>query len=265
MPMPKKPLTIPSSTGFLVKMLFGFGFLLVLAYSALVAFNPRARQWATSEDGPTPFKFVNQILALPAQLIGKTKEVVATNDARVRVLDRVIAAEAKGTPSVADKPLTDPFGQPAPTPGTSAARAAAKTGGEEAGNRVSREALLAMAAKDTPPAAAIQPAPPVRPVVAEAPPTAGPAELKLPGGVVVTNRSPDGAPPASGPFMYWAASLTVSAVSNSSPARFLMNGRLVREGDEASRPLGITFDHVDAAAKLIYFRDKGGAVVTRSY
>jgi hypothetical protein len=65
--------------------------------------------------------------------------------------------------------------------------------------------------------------------------------------------------------MYWVASLSISGVSKSSPARFLMNNHLVREGDEVNRQLGVTFDHLDAAAKLIYFRDKGGAVVTRSY
>jgi hypothetical protein len=263
MPTPKAPLPIPSSAGFMVKMLFGFGFLLVLAYSALVALNPKAREWATSKNGPTPFKSVNQLLALPAQLVGKTKDVVATNDARVGVLDRVIAADAKGTSGVAGKPLNDPFGQPAATSGTSTARATAAAGGDDS-NRVSREALLAMAAKDTPESPATQPVP-VSTVAAEIPPAPGPAELKLPGGVVITNRSPEGTPPASAPFMYWAASLTVSGVSNASPARFLMNGRLVREGEEASKPLGITFEHVDPAAKLIYFRDKGGAVVTRSY
>ena len=248
----------------MVKMLFGFGFLLVLTYSALVALNPKARQWATSKDGPTPFKSVNQLLALPAQLVGKTKEVVATNDARGGVLDRVIDADTKGTTGLAGKPLTDPFVQPANAAGMSTARATAAAGGEDAGNRVSREALLAFAAKDTPQATATPPAP-VNPVATEAPPAPGPAELKLPGGVVITNRSPEGAPPASEPFMYWAASLTVSGVLNSSPARFLMNGRLVREGEEASGPLDITFDHVDPAAKLIYFRDKSGAVVARSY
>lgn len=247
----------------MVKMLFGFGFLLVVAYSALVALNPRARDWATSANGPTPFEFVNQILALPARLVGKTRDVVAANDARVGVLDRVIAADAKGTTGSAGKPLTDPFGPRVATPGMSAARAAA-AGEVQDGNRVSREALLALAAKDTAEVAPPQPAI-SDPVAADAAPAPGPTELKLPGGVVVANRSPEGTPLASRAFMYWVASLTVSGVSNSTPARFLMNGRLVREGDEANKPLGITLNHVDPAARLIYFQDKAGAVVTRSY
>lgn len=244
-------------------MCFIFGFLLVLAYSALVALNPKAREWATSADGPTPFKTINQILAIPARLIGKTKDVVARNDARVGTLDHVIAADAKGGKGTSSKPLTDPFGPPRATPDASTVRSAGAEGAN-ADQQVSREALLALAAKNPPEVVPPEPAP-AAPVAAEAPPTAGPAELKLPGGIVITNRSTNGSPAASTPFMYWAASLTVSGVSGGSPSRFLMNGRLVREGDEASKQLGIIFERVDAPAKLLYFRDKSGAIVTRSY
>jgi hypothetical protein len=194
--------------------------------------------------------------------VGKTKEVVAANDARVGTLDHVVA-DGKQPVAASTRPLTDPFGKPDPeAPG--AARAAAAAGKEDEDGRISREALLAMAEKDTQnpvtPATA-----PVRPVPTEAPPPPGPAALKLAGGVEVINQSQDNSAPASAPFMYWVASLTVSGVSNSSPARFLMNGRLVREGEEVNKQLAIAFDRVDSAAKLIYFRDKNGAVVTRSY
>jgi hypothetical protein len=248
----------------LMKMVFFFAVMLMIAYSALVALNPKARKWATQKDGPTPFKSVNQVLAMPAQLVGKTKEVVAANDARVGTLDHVVADNKKSEAAVA-KPLTDPFGKPgAEAPGQSAARTAAASGKEEDDGRISREALLAMAEKDTQ-APATPATAPVRPAPTEAPLPAGPAELKLAGGVVVTNQAGENSPAASAPFIYWVAGLTVSGVSNSSPARFLMNGRLVREGDEVNRQLAITFDRVDVAAKLIYFRDKNGAVVTRSY
>jgi hypothetical protein len=221
-----------------VKMLFFFGFLLVLAYSALVAFNPQAHEWATAEDGPTPFHFANQILALPAHLIGPTKKVVARNDGRA-----------------------DPFG-PLPTaPGPSSNSTVAAP--DDSNKQASHVTLPVSETKNLTATAPLEPAPDQP--AAEAPPAAVPDELKLPGGVVVTNRSTAGTPAASASFMYWVASLTVSGVTSTSPARFLMNGRLVREGEEAGKQLGITFDHVDAAAKLLYFRDKSGAIVTRSY
>lgn len=278
MPAPKKPFTIPPYAGCLVKMIFGFTFLLVLGYCALVALNPKAQKWATQggadgSGGPTPFKAVNQLLALPAQAVGKTKNVVAASDARVGVLDNVIAEDEKkngkgGKGAVESKPLTDPFSTAAPTPGKSAARAAAaaaEAGGGEPDNRVSRQAILALAAKgddDDGPPKPILPKP-VAPTVAPPPP--GPAEMKLAGGVVLRNSSPAGVPPASAPFMYWAAGLNVSGVSTSTPPRFLMNGKLVVAGDEVNRQLGVVFERLDSAAKLIYFKDKTGAVVTRSY
>src|SRR6478609_9911904 len=264
MPTPKKPFTIPPYAGCFVKMIFGFTVLLVMGYCALVALNPKAQKWATQgakdgSGGPTPFNALNQILAIPAQAIGKTKDVVAASDARVGLLDKVIATDDKKTARDA-KPLADPFSSPAA--GGSSARAKAAAEGDSEDNRVSRAALLALAAKGDADGPAPVAAHPVAPV---APPPPGPAEMKLAGGIVLTNSSPAGAPAASAPFMYWVAGLTISGVSNSTPPRFLMNGRLVHLGDEVNKQLGVNFDHLDAAAKLIYFRDKSGAVVTRSY
>jgi hypothetical protein len=275
MPTPKKPFTIPPYAGCFVKMIFGFTVLLVMGYCALVALNPKAQQWATQggkdgSGGPTPFKAMNQILAIPAQAIGKTKDVVAKSDARVGVLDNVIATDDKQAVARKEaKPITDPFGSStSAAPGQSAARAAGaaedNAGGDLEG-KISREALLAKAARDTAEADAKPKPAAARPVAVAPPPPPGPPELKLPGGIVLTNSSPAGAPPASAPFMYWVAGLSISGVSNSTPARFLMNNKLVREGDEVNKQLSITFDHLDGAAKLIYFRDKDGAIVTRSY
>ena len=264
-PAPKKPFTIPAYAGCLVKMIFGFMVLLVMGYCALVALNPKARAWATQgasdgSGGPTPFNALNQILAIPARAIGKTKDVVAASDARVGVLNNVIADDAKKS-GQEYRPLEDPFSKPAAKPGAASSAAADKDAEDK---RISRAALLELAAKS---ADADGPAPVApRPVVAPAPPPPpGPPELKLAGGGVLTNSSPAGAPAASAPFMYWVASLTISGVSNGTSPRFLMNGRLVQAGDEVNKQLGVTFDHLDAAAKLIHFRDKNGAVVTRSY
>src|SRR5258708_7669752 len=63
--------------GGLIKLLFGLTVLLGMGYFALMALNPKARAWATKgpkdgSGGPTPFKLVNQVLAIPAQALGKT-------------------------------------------------------------------------------------------------------------------------------------------------------------------------------------------------
>ncbi len=270
LPAPKTSLPTPAlvkNLGCLFKLMFGFTILLCAGYFALVALNPKARQWATQggkdgSGGPTPFKALNLILAIPAQAIGKTKDVVAASDARTGIVNKVVAEEeAKTKETKTSRPLTDIFSKPAAEPGKPAA-----AGDKEADdNSVSRQRLLALAEKS---AAEDGPAKPaaVAPVpVAAPPPPPGPAEMKLGGGITVTNQTATTATPASAPFMYWVAGLGVSGVSTTSPARFLMNGRLVQEGDEVNRSLGVTFDHLDGAAKLIYFRDKNGAVVTRSY
>ena len=52
--------------------------------------NPAIAAKMNSKAGLTPFKTVNEILALPAKVMGKTKDVIASNDERVADLDNVI-------------------------------------------------------------------------------------------------------------------------------------------------------------------------------
>lgn len=225
MPAARGRRTIPKSAGCIVKMLLGFTMVIPAGYFALMAMSPKARQWATAEDGPTPFKAINQILAIPAQAIGKTKDVVAANDARVGVLDKVIAeSEGKhlnpdGTPakSAADAPID-------PTTATPTVWA----------TPVEKPAPLL-------------------------------SEIKLGGGLVIASASPPGAPAASQPFLYWVAGLKISGVLQGSPARIRLNNWLTREGEVVNPALGITFDHLEPARKLIVFRDGSGALVTRNY
>ena len=49
------------------------------------------------------------------------------------------------------------------------------------------------------------------------------------------------------------------------PPRVMLNNRLVRGGDSVDSSLGITFERLDPEKKLLIFRDKSGAVVTRRY
>jgi hypothetical protein len=264
---PRKPFTLPRYTFLYIKMLLGLTILLGMGYFALVALNPKARQWATQGNkdgsgGPTPFNAVNQILAIPAQAVGKTKDVVAASDKRTGMVNSVVAEEEKNAKgSKSSSPLTDIFSAKPAEPGKSGAN------GEETDDKsVSRERLLALAEKNA--SAAVETAnKPVapRPVAVVPPPPPGPAEMKLGGGITLTNVPAPDAHPASAPFMYWVASLSVSGVNNSTPARFLMNNKLVREGEEVNKTLAITFDRLDAATKVIYFKDKTGAMVTRSY
>jgi hypothetical protein len=89
--------------------------------------------------------------------------------------------------------------------------------------------------------------------------------MKLAGDIVIAHASPAGAPRASAAFFYWVVKLHVSGVTQSKPARLLLNSRLAYEGDEVNRPLGIVFTQLDPANQLLLFKDATGATVTRSY
>jgi hypothetical protein len=271
---PSKPFTIPAYTGCLFKMVFGLVVVLIMGYCALVALNPKAQKWATQgakdgTGGPTPFKAMNQILAIPAQAIGKTKDVVAASDARVGVLNNVIVeSEGKNLKS-ARSVVTDPFA-PAPTPSGSGKPGPATDPTAAESQAVSKAALIAMnenlsEAPGSQAEGSDGKEPKPRPAPREAAPVKPPAPVKLAGGIVIASASPAGSPPASHAFLYWVVNLSISGIHQGSPSRFLMNNRLVYEGQELNATLGITFDHLEFEKKLIVFRDKSGALVTRSY
>lgn len=296
MPEPKKSwLPTPAmirNIGCLFKLIVGFTVLLCLGYFALVALNPKARQWATQgakdgSGGPTPFKAVNQILAIPAQALGKTDDVVKANNARVGQLDGLIAEEeGKAKRSTgSSSPVIDPFTSPVPPTGKagSAQAVAAAETSEGSPASVSSAAILALAEKR-----AVANAPPA-PLPAVASQTAGqtpagqqagtgptsrvvappapdsPDRMKLAGDIIIAHASPVGSPRASAAFFYWVVKLNVGGVTQGKPARVLINNRLIYEGDEVNRTLGVVFVQLDPANKLLVFRDQSGATVTRSY
>ena len=287
--MPAQKSFIPSpalirNLGCLIKLIAGFTVLICLGYFALVALNPKARQWALqgskpgpggappSGKGPTPFKVVNQILAIPAQALGKTDDVVKANNARVGQLDGLIKEEegkAKGGTSGHSRPVVDPFSNPAASPGQPAGGGAtAPADGSPAA--VSSAAILALAEKNAPAATHSEPpaSNPASPAPRPAPQPAAPDspdQLKLPGDIVITHASPAGAPRASAAFFYFIVKLNVSGITQGKPARALINNRLAYEGSEINRALGIVFAELDAANQLLVFRDQTGATVTRSY
>lgn len=286
MPAHKSSLPSPAlirSLGCLIKLVFGLTILLGMGYFALLAMNPKARQWATrgakdGSGGPTPFKAVNQILAIPAQALGKTDDVVQANNARVGQLDGLIAEEEGkargGKAGRGSRPVVDPFASAGTSAGTSPARAAASTEADGDGKEaVSRAAIIAMMEKlgrvpdnPGPPAPGAAPVAPA-PVVAAPPPPepAAPAQVKLAGGIVISSVAPAGAPEVRASFFYWIVNQNISGVLQGPPHRLMLNNRLVYAGDEINRDLGIIFDRLDPANKVIVFRDGSGAIVTRSY
>ncbi|AOS44465.1 hypothetical protein Verru16b_01527 [Lacunisphaera limnophila] len=301
--MPQSKSFIPSpalikNLGCIFKMLFGFTVLLILGYVMLMALNPKARQWALQGSqpgsagagadtfgsgaagsglgggrGPTPFKAVNQILAIPAQALGKTDDVVKANNARAGLLDGMIAQEenqAKGTaPGSSSRPAYNPFASDAAKAGPAAPGKAAKPGeplSPEDERAANAARLLALQERQAAAAAAgtLPPAAPVNAVraTAVAQTVEVLAPVTLPGGIVIRGASPDGTPPPTRTFFYWVVNLTIGAVN---PPRVLINGRLVHEKQEISIPQGITLSQLDSAHRLLVFQDKTGAIVTRSY
>jgi hypothetical protein len=269
--------------GCLMKLIVGFTVLICLGYFALVALNPKAREWAlqgsrpgpggapATGKGPTPFKIINQVLAIPAQAMGKTDDVVKANNARVGQLDGVIAEEeGKKKGGAGRRPVADPFANASPVGGTSRPdkSAADADSGPQA---VASSTILALAEKrgaTVPPPETSdltsQAAPPPRPAPAPAAPET-PIEMKLAGDIVIAHASPAGAPRASAAFFYTIVKLNVGGITQGKPARALLNNRLAHEGDEINRQLGIVFAELDAANKQLVFKDQTGATVTRSY
>jgi hypothetical protein len=283
LPTQKKPwLPTPGlirNLGCLFKLVVGFTVLICMGYFALVALNPKTRQWALqgtkpgpggappSGKGPTPFKFVNQILAIPAQALGKTDDVVKANNARVGQLDGVIADEEKAKVGRASsRPVIDPFGASG-VGGVSHPDKSAPDSAEPTAQAVSSATLIALAEKNTPADPAADPTPTPSPLAPRLSPQAPdtPDQLKLPGGIIIAQASPAGAPRASAAFFYAIVKLSISGITQGKPARALINNRLAYEGDEINRALGITFAQLDPANKRLVFKDQTGATVTRSY
>lgn len=316
---PKSWLPTPQmvkNLGCIFKMLFGFTVLLVLGYVMLMALNPKARQWALQGSkpgsapgasgfpgaaggssagfagtgigggaGPTPFKAVNQILAIPAQALGKTDDVVKANNARVGQLDGLVAEdEAKTKGGSTSRGAVNPFAAAldaaskagaAGTPGKSGAPGAtgAKPGipgapptpEEERAAQAAR--MLALQEKlanlpTNPDGTPIAKPDAVRSTAYQVTEPDVLAPVTLPGGTVIRSASPAGTPNPTRAFFYWVVNANLSAIN---PPRMMLNGRLIHEQQEVNIALGITFVNFDQANKLLVFRDKTGAIVTRSY
>lgn len=66
-------------------------------------------------------------------------------------------------------------------------------------------------------------------------------------------------------FRTFVANTKITGVIAGTPGKIILNGRLARAGDVVESTLGVTFDRIDTDRKLLVFKDKTGAVVTKKY
>jgi len=72
-------------------------------------------------------------------------------------------------------------------------------------------------------------------------------------------------PQANPRFVRYAEGIRVSGVYQGSPARALIDGRLIRQGELVEPALGIKFADIDVEAKKIILEDASGARVKVKY
>ena len=84
-------------------------------------------------------------------------------------------------------------------------------------------------------------------------------------GITANNADVGAGAEASPAFRSFVANAKVSGVFQGNPPRIMLNGRLVRGGEIVDGGLYITFDSIDAEKKMLLFKDKSGATVTRRY
>ncbi|MCX6951950.1 MAG: hypothetical protein NTV51_07265 [Verrucomicrobia bacterium] len=91
------------------------------------------------------------------------------------------------------------------------------------------------------------------------------ASASLSPGVSATTSDVDAVAEASPAFRTFVANAKITGVIGGNPPRMILNGRLARGGDLVDPGLGVTFDGIDADRKLLLFKDKSGAIVTRKF
>jgi hypothetical protein len=142
-------------------------------------------------------------------------------------------------------------------PGTDAKAAAAKAAADAAKGA---DAAAAKKAADQAAEAQAVPTPTPTPAVESVM-----APSSIDSDVQVTSTHIDAAPAASAAFRTFVAGATIGGVFQGHPSRALINGTIVREGQMVENSLGISFERIDAANKVIYFRDTTGAEVSKNY
>ena len=109
-----------------------------------------------------------------------------------------------------------------------------------------------------------EPPKPEKPATPEAPSkvTAGTQAYS---GIDTGSNPPPPPPAASARFVKYAEGLSVSGVFQGSPARALVDGRLIRAGEVIEPRLGVSFVGVDAETKHLILQDTTGAQLRIKY
>jgi hypothetical protein len=163
--------------------------------------------------------------------------------------------------------LTDVSSSAAPesrSPSSAPVPAAASTSAPEKPEVPAASPPRPVATNEPPPVATTSAAPdpaPAAPAPTVAPRTPQPA-------VPVSTPpapAPASLPAASARFIRYAESIRVSGVFQGSPARALVDGRLVRSGDVLDPALGVSFVGVDVDTKHLILKDRTGAQVRVKY
>jgi hypothetical protein len=84
-------------------------------------------------------------------------------------------------------------------------------------------------------------------------------------GVTAATTDVQAAVEASAPFRAFIANAKITGLLQGTSPRVFINGRTRLVGDVVDSGLGITFEGYDADKKLLQFKDKTGALVTRRY
>ena len=90
-------------------------------------------------------------------------------------------------------------------------------------------------------------------------------------GISATTTDVEAVAEASPAFRTFVANARISGVIGGDgqvggvAAKIILNNRPYRSGDVIDTILGITFENVDSEKKLLIFKDKTGAIVTRKY
>lgn len=118
-------------------------------------------------------------------------------------------------------------------------------------------------AKPAKPATTPTTPPPGAPAVADKPAVRTSGSIAP--GVSATIADVEAVPDATPAFRTFVANAKITGVIGGTPPKVLLNGRLMRAGESVETALGITFDGIDPDRKLLIFKDKSGAIVTRKY
>lgn len=104
-----------------------------------------------------------------------------------------------------------------------------------------------------------------KPAPAETGPTVTRAQSQLAPGITATTTDVIAGAEASAAFRSFVGGLKISGVFQGNPPRALINGRTYRTGELVDIPLGVAFDSADADKKIVTFKDRTGATVSRRY